>query len=185
MAIPMKLIKVFKSIYFKIFFSNLSFAKKIGVKVGKNCRIYTRFFGSEPFLISIGDNVTVTAGVRFITHDGSGCLVKDKNLNRFYSYAPIEIGNNIFIGVNSIILPGVRIGDNSIIAAGTVVNKSIPPGSIVGGNPVKFITTFEKFSNKVLNEWISYDNLNLKLEYKNRILSNIDFSTCFKDELRK
>lgn len=116
--------KVLDLIYLK-FRGKIKYARKLGVKIGSGCRIYSVEFGSEPFLISIGDNVTITAGVKFITHDGSSWLMRDEKGRRFY-FQPIQIGNNVFVGMNSIIMPGVKIEDNVIVAAGSVVTKSIP-----------------------------------------------------------
>ena len=62
---------------------SVAYARKKGVTVGENCRIYIKSWGSEPFLVSIGDHVTVTSGVKFITHDGSACLVKDAQGKRY------------------------------------------------------------------------------------------------------
>jgi len=76
------------------------YARKKGVKVGENCRIYIKNWGSEPFLVTIGDHVTVTSGVKFITHDGSTCLVKDDQGKRYQRFAPIQVGSHVFIGVN-------------------------------------------------------------------------------------
>ena len=157
------------------------FAKYKGVKVGEGCRIYSRNFGSEPFLISIGNKVTITPGVQFITHDGSGWLFNDQRGRRF-SYAPISIGNNVFIGVNSIIMPGVKIGNNVIVAAGSVVNRSVPDNSIIGGVPAKFIGDYAKFKEKVLNKWVSGKDLDYTLSYKERIMKIID--TVPKDYLK-
>lgn len=86
--------------------------------MGKNCRIYIKNWGSEPFLVTIGDHVTVTSGVKFITHDGSTCLVKDEYGKRYQRFTPIQVGSHVFIGVNSIIMPGVSIGSNVVISAG-------------------------------------------------------------------
>src|SRR5690606_24858527 len=118
----------------------VSYGRSIGVTIGNNCRIYIDKFGTEPFLISIGDNVTITNEVRLITHDGATWLFRDEK-GRRYRYAPIVIGNNVFIGFRSLITPGVKIGNNVIIAAGTVVTKSIPDNSIVGGAPAKYISS--------------------------------------------
>lgn len=65
-----------------------AYAEYLGVKFGQNCRIITTLWGTEPFLITIGNNVPITDGVRFLTHDGSACLMKDTD-GRRYLYAPI------------------------------------------------------------------------------------------------
>ena len=123
-------------------------AKRLGVSIGDGCRIYIASWGSEPFLISIGNRVTVTSGVRFLTHDGATWLVRDAGV-RYQRFAQIRIGDDVFIGVNAIIMPGVEIGSRSIVAAGSVVTKSIEPGSIVAGCPARRIGTFDEFAQKV------------------------------------
>ena len=116
------------------------YLRKKGMKIGKNCEIYkTADFSSEPYLITLGDHVRVNAGVCFVTHDG-GCWVlrdpnagfddKFKNADRF---GRIIVHNNVHIGTNAIIMPGVEIGENSIIACGAVVTRSVLPNSVIGG----------------------------------------------------
>ena len=117
-------------------------ARKEGVVVGSNCRIYSYEFGTEPWLISIGDRVTLSSRVSLLTHDGSGWLMRDES-GRRYNFGRIDIGNDVFIGLGAIIMPGVRIGDNCIVGAGSVVTKSIPSGSVVAGNPARLIGSYE------------------------------------------
>lgn len=179
-----RLIRIFRTFFNLInyfLFGGVKYAREIGVGVGENCRIYTREFGTEPFLICIGNNVTVTSGVRFITHDGSGSLVIDEKGRRFY-FAKIYVGNNVMIGVNSIILPGVKIDDNVIIAAGSVVTKSIPENSIVAGVPAKIIGSFNDFKEKALCDWVSPIELDSSKPYKERILEVVDIK--FKPHLK-
>lgn len=146
------------------------YARKIGVKVGKNCRLYISDFGSEPFLITIGDHVTIADNTRIITHDGSNWLVRDEN-GRRYTYQKVEIGNNVFIGMNCIIMPGVKISDNVIVGAGAVVTKSIPSGKIVGGNPARIIGDFEKYEKRSLDNYVSEKEMNRSLPYKDMVLA--------------
>lgn len=146
------------------------YARKIGVKIGVNCRIYTTQFGSEPFLIKIGNKVTITSGVKFITHDGSTWLMRDEK-GRRYLYQRIDIGNNVFIGVNSIIMPGVKIEDNVIVAAGSVITKSIPSGVIVAGVPAKIIGSYSEIEKRMLDLYVSDKDLNNKLNYEERVNS--------------
>ena len=169
---------MFKKIFFKLilkyFLPINSYAKVLGVKVGSNCRIYIKEFGSEPWLISIGDNVTITSGVKLLTHDGSTWLIRD-NRGRRYFYAKVTIGNNVFIGVNSIIMPGVIIGNNVIIGAGSVVTKSIPNGLIVAGNPARIIGEFKNFEDRALVQYCSDSDIleNETLEsYSSRLISD-------------
>lgn len=127
----------------------VALARRKGVHVGENCRIYIKNFGREPFFISMGDYVTITSGVNIITHDGSTSLVRDKDGRRYQKFGPVTIGSNVFIGVNSIILPGVTIGSNVVIGAGSVVTRDIPDNSIVAGNPAKKRTDFATFRSKI------------------------------------
>src|SRR3954454_364631 len=84
-------------------------ARSIGVVVGTGSRLIDcdrRTFGSEPYLVTIGDHVTVTSGVRFITHDGGVWVLREKHPDIDF-IAPISIGSNVFIGLDALILPGV------------------------------------------------------------------------------
>ena len=118
-----------------------AYARSLGVAVGQGCRILTRDFGSEPFLISIGDDVTISSDVTFINHDGSAWLVRDER-GRRYLFQRITIGSHVFVGARVVLLPGVAIGDRVIVGAGSVVTRSVPPDSVVAGNPARWIRPF-------------------------------------------
>ena len=149
---------------------SLIYSKYLGVKMGSKVRIlhYPRW-GSEPFLIEIGDNVTITRGVCFVNHDGGVALFRNKypGLNVF---GKIIIGNNVFIGINSIILPGVTIGNNVVIGAGSIVNKDIPDNSVVAGVPAKFIKELSQYENDSIQKGIQID---IKLARKTQILNYV------------
>jgi acetyltransferase-like isoleucine patch superfamily enzyme len=162
-------------LYFILFRSGVDYARYLGVKVGNNCRVYSFKFGTEPWLIEIGNNVTITSGVVMLTHDGSTWLINDQN-GRRYLYRRIYIGDNVFIGINSILMPGVRIESNVIVAAGSVVTKSIPSGKIVGGNPARIIGEYSDYEKIVSRSYISQRDLNLSLDYKSRILEVVNSS---------
>ena len=151
-------------------------ARRKGVTIGKDCRIYVRSFGSEPFLIQIGDRVTLTSGVRILTHDGSTGLVKNQNGRRYQRYAPVSIGNDVFIGINSIIMPGVTVGSNVVIGAGSVVTKNVPDGSVVAGNPAKLITSFEEFQKGISETCVNDSELDGIKTYESRVNIAIDLA---------
>ena len=101
----------------------IEYARKLGVKVGKECRFTGNpGWGSEPWLIQIGDHVLISADVKFSTHDAATFLFRDtEEYKDVFKFAPVVIQNNCFIGMRATILPGVEIGPNSIVAAGSVV----------------------------------------------------------------
>lgn len=110
--------------------------RKKGIKLGEGCCIYSDISSSESYLITVGNNVTISNDVQFITHDNS--------IDRLSSevsdvLGEITIGDNCFIGARAIILPGVTLGNECVVAAGAVVTKSFPSGSVIGGNPAKLI----------------------------------------------
>ena len=130
-----------------------------GLKIGADCRIFGfSSFGSEPYLVSIGNHVTVSAGVAFLTHDGGTWVFRSRpefaNVIRF---GTIRVNDNCFIGTRAIILPNVVIGPNSVIGAGAVVTHDVPPNSVVAGVPARVVTSLEEYAERCLNENPSYD----------------------------
>ena len=108
---------------------------KSGVRIGDDCSIFSDITSAESYLISIGNHVTISNDVQFITHDN--CIDRFSQ-NKSDVFGKIEIGDNCFIGAHSIILPGVRIVAHTIIGAGSVVTRSVRiSGTIIAGNPAK------------------------------------------------
>lgn len=134
------------------------FAKELGVKFGTNVRMTgIPSFGSEPYLISIGNDVTITHGVIFHNHDGGVGVLRFKHKG-IDVIKPIKVGDNVFIGSNSTIMPGVTIGNNVVIGASSVVTRDIPDNVIVAGVPAKVIKTLQEYEEKVLKEAIFIKN---------------------------
>jgi len=119
-------------------------------------------------LVTIGQNVEITAGVVFITHDGAIWTLRnfDEKYKNLDVLGPIKIGNNVFIGNNAIILLGVTIGDNVIIGAGAVVSKSIPSNSVAAGTPAKVIRSLEEYGERSLEKEGAMNTKNLFGEEK-------------------
>lgn len=116
-----------------------------GGKCGKNFKFYGNM-PFEPYLVEFGDNVTYAADADLVCHDNS---VIKCGINATDYYGRIKIGNDCFIGTRSIILPGVTLGDRTIVGAGSVVTKSYPEGNvIIAGNPARPICSFEEFKKK-------------------------------------
>ncbi len=122
-----------------------------GLVIGDGCEVYpSAYFGSEPYLITVGNNVRINSGVNFVTHDGGVWVLR--NLKTEYKeidlFGKILIGNNVHIGTNATIMPGVAIGNNCIIGCGAIVTKNIPDNSIAVGVPARVIETIEEYENK-------------------------------------
>lgn len=132
--------------------ARINYLRKQGVHIGKNCSISSDVkFGTELYLISIGDNVRLTSNVQFITHDGSMWVLRNMELvdKSADVFGKIIIGNNVNVGWNSVIMPGVSIGDNCIIGANSVVTHSVPNNSVAAGSPARVIRTTEEYYEKI------------------------------------
>lgn len=141
--------KFFLFVYFKI--NPIKCSRFVGVEIGSNCKIYgcnVNMWGTEPFLIKIGNNVHITDGCRFITHDG-GTLILRKYTPDLEVTAPITIGNDVYLGVETIIMPGVRIEDNVIVGARSIVTKDVQSNSVIVGIPAKKIKSVDEYYEKL------------------------------------
>lgn len=119
-------------------------ARSLGVRIGTGCRISTASWGSEPYLIEIGDDVHVTRGVCFVTHDG-GVWVARRRHPSMDVFGRILVGDGSYVGNFSTVLPGVAIGRSCVIGANSVVTKSIPDGVVAAGNPARFVCWTEDY----------------------------------------
>lgn len=117
----------------------------MGMKVGKN---FNRLHGvildpGHCWLIEIGDNVTMAPRVHILCHDAS-----TKQFLNYTKIGRVTIGDNVFIGAESVVLPGVTIGSNVIIGANSTVTHDIPDNSVVAGSPARVICTLEAYLEK-------------------------------------
>jgi len=126
----------------------MKIARSWGVQIGSDCILHNVKFGSEPYLISIGNHCEITSGVQFITHDGATWVLRKDRQFLGSKFGPIIIHDNCFIGLNSLILPDVEIGPNSVVGAGSVVTKNIPENSIYAGNPARYICDYDEYLRK-------------------------------------
>lgn len=148
-----RLLGILRYVYYFIFskFNPIKYAKHIGVRIGNNVNFYGMkpfMFGSEPWLIEIGNNVYITSGCQFVTHDGGTIILRQRD-PKLEVTKPIKIGNNVYIGINSTILPGVEIGDNVIVGAGSIVTRSLESNYVYAGVPAKRIKTIDEYYNKL------------------------------------
>ena len=127
--------------------------KRYFKSMGEHCYLQPWNFGTEPYMISFGENVHIASGVTFVNHDITALMFRymDKNPNYQERKGPISIGDNVFVGANSTILYDVNIGNNVIIGAGSLVNKDIPDGTVAAGVPCKVIGKFEDYKGKIIN----------------------------------
>ncbi|EFC85851.1 acyltransferase [Parafrankia sp. EUN1f] len=130
----------------------IGYARRIGVRLGDRCRLIGvsgSTFGSEPYLIRLGDHVVVAAEVRFVTHDGAVWVLRDDHPEADV-VAPIIVGSNVFIGLGALIMPGVTIGDDVVIGARALVNRDVPAGSVVAGVPARVVGSCADFRARTL-----------------------------------
>lgn len=133
-------------------FTIAEYFRRQGAKIGDDCRIMIRDFGSEPYLVRIGNHCTIAPGVGLAPHDGGGWIFTDQ-VPSLQCFGLVDIRDNCFIGLRSIVLAGVRVGPNSVVGAGAVVTKEVPPGMVVAGCPAVPICTIDQYRQKLERLW--------------------------------
>ena len=163
------MMSIISSLYWRYIKSPEAYARHLGVKIGKDCFIDTRHWGNEPYLISIGNNVAVTDGVRIHTHGGA--RVARRQFPNFDVFGKVVIEDWAYIGSCAQIMPGVTIGQGAMVAAGAIVTKSVPPGVVVGGNPAKILCSIDDYIARNLK--YNVNTKNLSTIDKKAILENL------------
>tara|TARA_B110001469_G_scaffold117373_1_gene123288 strand:- start:7061 stop:7585 length:525 start_codon:yes stop_codon:yes gene_type:complete len=139
----------------------LAYARRLGVRVGDGCRLVSvskMTFGSEPYLVALGDHVEVAAEVSFLTHDGGAWIFRDQ-LPDLDIFGNIVVGNNVFIGRRVILLPGSRIGNNCVIGAGAVVKGTLIEGGVYAGVPARRLGAIDSYKDKLVQESLNTKRL--------------------------
>lgn len=150
--------------------SNEQYAKFIGVKIGGGNFIADKdHWPSEPYLITIGSNCALTKGVKIFTHGGA--RVARRKYPNYDVFGMVEVGDHCYIGTNSLIMPGVKIGNGSMVAAGSVVTKSVPPNMVVGGNPARILCTVDEYIER--NKTFDLESKGLSYEQKRTFLLSL------------
>lgn len=141
-------------------------AQYCGIKMGKNVFWATKYIPTESYLVEIGDNTQIAEGVKIFTHGGAH--VARYKYPKFDTFGKVKIGNWCYIGTDSLILPGVEISDHVLVAAGSVVTKSVPSNVVVAGNPAKIICSINEYIEK--NAIYNMNTKGLKNSDKKKII---------------
>lgn len=124
--------------------------KRVFYGMGVKCYWHPWKIPAEPHLVKLGNNVFVAADVSLVTHNMANCVFSNMGGQKCRTYSDkIVVGNNVFIGARAMIMPGVTIGNNCIVAAGAIVSKDVPSGCVVGGVPAKVIGSFDQLRIKI------------------------------------
>lgn len=139
---------------------------RIGADVRLNCRVED--FNTEPYLVTLGDHVLIAGGVHFIPHDGGVYVLGNLGLvsPKTDKIAPIQVGNNVYIGTGAYIMPGVKIGDNCIIGAGAIVTKDVPAGNVAVGIPARVLETVEDYCAHGMEKHCFYETRGMPRQEK-------------------
>lgn len=133
----------------------VNYLRSKGCQIGENTRFFdpmgTEIDITKPELIHIGKNVQITAGCKIVTHGFDWYVLNGVYGDIMGSAGEVNIGNNVFLGMNTIILKGVSIGNNVIVGAGSLVNKDIPDNVVAAGNPVRIIDNLDNYYSKRLS----------------------------------
>jgi acetyltransferase-like isoleucine patch superfamily enzyme len=135
--------------------------RRQGVELGENVEIFGAnlfTFGSEPYLVSIGNHVTISHNVDFITHDGGLRIARAKHPGA-YLYGRIQVADRCFLGAHCVLLPGTKVGEGSVIGSGSIVTGTIPPGVVAIGTPARPVKSVDDYIQEKKRLWIDTGGL--------------------------
>lgn len=153
----MKIINCLKLLVRKIAFPHtysseayVAFMRSKGAQIGDHCIIYSpnsvMIDMQRPHMLHIGDFCKITDGVKILTHDYSrSVLLQMPEYGNVGEAASTWIGDNVFIGMNAILLMGTHIGKNTIVGAGAVVSGHFEDNVVIAGNPAKVVCSIDEF----------------------------------------
>lgn len=147
----------------------VKWARSLGVTVGENCRLLNVSFSSEAYLVRLGDHVSAT-GTHFETHDGGVWVFREREPN-LDVILPIAVGSNVYLGIGTVVLPGVTIGDNVVVGAGAMVTKDIPSNSVAVGMPARVIKNLDQYRDGIKDREIPTKGLGV--DAKRRYLEEL------------
>lgn len=182
----------------------INYLRSVGVSVGERCEVQKptslNIDTSRPSLLSIGNHVYLHRGLTIMSHDWASWVFLDKYHDFVPSHSKVTIGNNIWFGEFVTVLKGVKIGDNCIIGAGSIVTKDIPDNSVAVGVPARVVSSLDdyyekrkrlypkeakEYVNSIMGGHIEdfYDDYPLFVDKDNiEQYSNIPFGNVFKDK---
>lgn len=158
--------------------SKRNYLRSQGAHIGNKTRLICKIdaFGSEPYMVTIGENCLISADVCFFTHDGGVKVLSDLgcfNGERMDIMAPIKVGDNVYIGTGAYILPGVTIGNNVVIGAASVVTRDIPDNSVAVGIPARVIRTVDEYYQNAVAKGFLYPTAGMSAKEKKSYFLNL------------
>jgi acetyltransferase-like isoleucine patch superfamily enzyme len=157
---------------------HLALLRRAGLQLGRDSHIMrpNKIAPDEAWLVSIGSHVLVAGDVDFITHDGGTWVFRNcPEFRDVIKYGRIIVYDNCYIGQRATIMPGCSIGPNSVIAAGAVVTKDVPPGEVWGGVPARRIGSVDEYAQRALKETPPYDRRAYRSDKRRELLRFFPF----------
>lgn len=160
-----RIVSLIKRMILTVTLSPISYARRQGVRLGENCLIGRGVnFGSEPYLVSIGDNFYSSNNIQFITHDGSVNVIRNLYIEHKFAdlMGEISVGDNVFLGFGVVVLLGSEIGDNVVVGANSLVKGRLESNGVYAGSPARLICSIDEYLSKNRRNFIYTKNLHAK-----------------------